>query len=975
MTPGRWQQVESLVEAALELDVGARASFLDAACGDDRDLRREVEALLESLGQVDSFMERPAFHDFAPAVDPAGPGEPAPGDRVGRYRILHEIGRGGMSTVYAAARDDREYEHRVAIKLIRPGMHSGAVAQRFRRERQILANLDHPNIARLLDGGTAEDGRPYVVMELIEGLHIDRYCDRGRLSVRRRLELFREVCAAVDYAHRNLVVHRDIKPSNILVTGRSMPKLLDFGIAKLLDPTDFPHTVEVTRTGLRPMTPPYASPEQVLGQAITTASDVYSLGVLLYKLLTGRLPQATDGGSTRPMHHAPFASQVTRPSQAFARPAGSELSAQAVSEQRGTHSQQLRRQLAGDLDNIVLTALRQEPERRYGSVERLSEDLRRHLEGLPVSARRDTFGYRAGKFLRRNKLATAIAGTSVALVLGFAATMAAQTVQLARQRDRARRERDKADRERDKAERISAFLIDLFDLADPDEVRGSSITAQEILDRGLEKIDGELEDQPDVQASLMSAIGRIYRRLGLHDRATPLLEQALERKRDLWGEMHVDVADTLNELALLYSQRGLYEQAGEVFQRTLEIRSETLGSTHPRTAEVMINFAASHLMSGDSARAEALIENAMGILETTPDLPAALLAHALNVCTFSCTQKGEYGRAEEFQKRALELLKGAPNQLATAIGYANLGNVYSMADDYDRAQPIYRRALGLFENASGEQHLYVAICTSNIGMCHSVNGEFDRAESHYRRALEAAEKTVGYNHPTTANILNKLAILYRQTGRPDRAESFFTRALEAYEESVLEPNIHVAYNLCQFARFYHDRGRLDRAEPLYQRAADVQKRVLGSSHIDLAESLSGLADLYTERGRYEDARVLYDRSLAVAERAASRNPRNLRIQALLAAAHLGLGDWHCSLNQQTRAGHAWRRALAVMEDVTARSAITEHLDIHGRALLRLNRIDDARPIVERLLAIGWCAPDFLERCRQHGLAPRPAVDA
>ncbi len=543
MTPERWQQIQTLAEAALEIDTDARSDFLDQACDGDEALRREVEALLGSLDRVESFLETPALGDFARFRAAAGSGEPTtvardsewrpaesgPGQHVGPYRILHEIGHGGMGTVYAAARDD-PFEHRVAIKLIRPGMDSGSVAQRFRSERQILANLDHPNIARLLDGGTADDGRPYFVMELIEGERIDRYCDRERLPIRRRLDIFREVCAAVDYAHRNLVVHRDIKPSNILITRRGVPKLLDFGIAKLLDDTDFPYTVEATRTGLRPMTPPYASPEQLLGQAITTASDVYSLGVLLYMLLTGRLPYALAEPSPQEMQRALAEGQLPRPSTAVNRPEGpDELSPDAVSRRRGTHPHQLRRRLAGDLDNIVLTALRREPERRYGSVALLAEDLRRHLEGLPVSARRDTFGYRAGKFLRRNKLAASIAGTSAALVLGFATTMAVQARQLARQRDRAKAERDKADRERDKAhrerdraEKVSTFLTDLFALADP-EAGGNTVTAREILDRGLDRIQ-ELEDQPEAQVGLMSALGRIYRKLRLQEQATPLLE-------------------------------------------------------------------------------------------------------------------------------------------------------------------------------------------------------------------------------------------------------------------------------------------------------------------------------------------------------------------------------------------------------------------------------------------------------------------
>ncbi|MEM7357186.1 MAG: serine/threonine-protein kinase, partial [Acidobacteriota bacterium] len=300
MTPQRWKRIEEIAEAALKRDALQRVDFLDKACEGESELRQQVDGFLAALDEVETFLERPANLDheqqdstieLAASSSAASETEGLPS--VGSYRLLREIGQGGMGTVYLAARDDDEFEHRVAVKLLRPGANPDSLMRRFRSERQILANLDHPNIGKLLDGGSTAEGRPYLVMELITGQRIDEYCARYQLTIHQRLDLFLDVCAAVAYAHRNLVVHRDIKPTNILVTDDGTPKLLDFGIAKLLDPTDFPLTIEATETGLRPMTPPYASPEQIQGQPITTASDVYSLGVLLYKLLTGRLPFST----------------------------------------------------------------------------------------------------------------------------------------------------------------------------------------------------------------------------------------------------------------------------------------------------------------------------------------------------------------------------------------------------------------------------------------------------------------------------------------------------------------------------------------------------------------------------------------------------------------------------------------------------------------------------------------------------------
>ena len=469
----RWQQVKELLDETLDLSPGARRAFLETSCAGDERLRRQVESLLQEEERAGDFLEDPIFvlAEDGPAGAAAGAagGDAAPespgdltagsaaGRRIGPYRLIRPLGEGGMGTVYLARRDDDAYRGEVAIKVTRGGPSSEQLLRRFLVERQILADLDHPNIAELYDGGTiddggVDDGLPYFVMERVDGVPITEYCDRERLDVDARVDLFGEVCAAVQAAHRNLIVHRDIKPANILVTSAAVPKLLDFGIAKPLDSAAFPQAVETTGSWQRPMTPIYASPEQIRGEPVTTATDVYSLGVVLYELLTGRHPFRRDTGSHHGIEDAILRQPATRPSDAVVQEetvagtgeAPGVSSAVEIGHRRRTAPRQLCRQLAGDLDNIALMALRKDPDRRYSTVDQLAADLRRHRRGLPVTARRDTAGYRLAKFVRRNRLAVASAALVAALVLGFAIVMAVLAAQLRASDQRARQLADRA---------------------------------------------------------------------------------------------------------------------------------------------------------------------------------------------------------------------------------------------------------------------------------------------------------------------------------------------------------------------------------------------------------------------------------------------------------------------------------------------------------------------------------------------------
>jgi eukaryotic-like serine/threonine-protein kinase len=515
-----WQKVEKLYHSAVGMPESQRAGFLLESCAGDEELRNEVGSLLAYQNGSEAFIEIPAMEVAARilAHDPDGVRENAtvgPIDRtISRYRILEKIGEGGMGDVYRAARADGQFTKEVAIKFVRGGFDTAFVLQRFRNERQILAGLDHPNIAHLLDGDTTDDGVPYLVMELVKGVPIDRYCDAHRLTVTQRLQLFRDVCAAVQYAHQRLVIHRDIKPSNILVTEEGTPKLLDFGIAKILDPA-----AREEATIAHPMTLEYASPEQIRGEPITTATDVYSLGVVLYHLLTGRSPYPRDTQSSHELARAICDRDPARPSTTVlktetARADGKiPLTPEIVGSSREGSPAKLRRRLAGDLDDISLMALRKEPNLRYGSVERFAEDIQNHLEGRPVNASKGSWNYRAGKFVARHRVGTA---ATAAIVMALAGGIGATTRQARIAREQAviaGRERARAEKRFNDVRELSDSLI--FDVHDAiQNLPGSTPARKLLLDRAVQYLDRVASDS-DGDASLQRELAQGYQRLAV----------------------------------------------------------------------------------------------------------------------------------------------------------------------------------------------------------------------------------------------------------------------------------------------------------------------------------------------------------------------------------------------------------------------------------------------------------------------------
>jgi len=784
MNPERWRRIEEIFCAAIDRPADQRVSYLTRACGADEDLRREVLSLLER-DVAEDFIRGPIAN--AALAFNAKSKNDLTGERIGPYRVTRLIGRGGMGDVYEAERDDEQFRRQAAIKIIKRGMDTEFVRDRFLRERQILASLDHPHIARLFDGGATPDDSPYFVMELVAGEPITAYCRRHQLSVGGKLKLFRKVCSAVQHAHQRLVIHRDLKPSNILIAEDGEPKLLDFGIAKLLSP-DSSRSDTRTETALRMMTPEYASPEQARGQAVATTTDVYSLGVVLYELLTERRPREFETYFPAEIERAFRDAEIEEPSKVVSRNTGA--------------GARLARSLAGDLDNIVLMAMRNEPERRYQSVEQFSEDIRRYLAGMPVVARKDTFGYRAGKFVRRHKAGVAI----LALLAVLAVAMTVQAARIARERDR-------ANQEAATAQAVTQSLVAMFEVADPGKTRGNVITARELLDQGAEKVVQELKNQPAVQAKLLDTIGQLYENIGLHDRAQPLLVEALKLRRQTLGNESLDVATTLNHLGEVTRLKGDYAGSEPLFREALTLRRKLLGAEHKDVAE------------------------------------------SLNKLGHLLVERGNYSEAESFIREALAMRRKLLGDECAEVAESvySLGKLMRDTGKYHDAEILFRQALDLRRKLYGADHPLVADSLNTLVAVLQEQGDFKAAEGLCREMLAMRRRLFGEQHPDVASSLGNLAAVLHGLKKYDEAEQLYRQVLTLPHKPFGEEHPYLATTMSNLATLYRDKGDYERAGPLYRQSLAMRRRLLGDEHPDVGASLYSLAVLLYLKGEYAEA--------------------------------------------------------------------------------------------------------------------------
>lgn len=778
----RWLQVFEVVDRALTVSPEDRSACIHDSCGADLSLAAAAAALLAGSDRL-AFLEADALAFAAPLF--AGPppvAETVPsGSQVGPYRILREIGQGGMGSVYLAERADQQYDKTVAIKLLRRwSAGNERLVRRFREERQILAALDHPDIARLYDGGVTADGEPWFAMEYVEGVTIDRYCDERGLPIEGRLELFCRVCAAVQHAHRNLVVHRDLKPGNIMVTAEGGVKLLDFGIAKLLGNDEADGSPPLTETGERLMTLLYASPEQVRGEPVSTASDVYSLGVLLYELLARRNPYGLTTREPHRVARAILEQEPERPSIAVLHHRDGEDSGDSGFE-RVLPPAKLARRLRGDLDTIVGMAMQKEASRRYGSAERLEADVRRHLAGLPVVARADTGLYRTRKFVRRHRVGVTIAAGMALLVIAFAVVTGVQSLRIRAQAGRIALERDRA-------EQVSRFLAGLFQTSDPYAGAGGDLTARDILDSGAARVERELAGQPEARALMLLEMGRAYFGLGVRARARRFAETSLAIRRRMSSDGQLEIARTLDFLGTVLLDEGELNGAEDAHREALSLRRSMLGERHREVARTLNALAGVLRASGRFRDADSVSREAVTIDEAQSGSSRLDLAESLKGLAHAVAARGGHAEAVGLFRHALALerLERPAEHPASVATLLDLASALGEAGEMEAADSLFRQGLALERRALGDEHPEVAGNEARFAVLLQRRGDGEGAEALYRRSLATARRRLPAVHLLTATTLLGLGELLRARGAADRAEPLVREGL-AMRRSVLPP--------------------------------------------------------------------------------------------------------------------------------------------------------------------------------------------
>ncbi|MCX6599784.1 MAG: serine/threonine-protein kinase [Acidobacteria bacterium] len=799
MTTVNWARLRDLFDQAVALPTGQRAELLAGV--PEESLRLQVESLLNADAGAEQLLDRALSGAARPAINA--------GDRFAQYEIVEPIGRGGMGEVFLARRSD-DLNQRVAIKIASAGLATPEANRRFLAERRILASLDHPHIARFLDAGATPAGLPWVAMEYVDGQTLNEACAARQLGIAERVALFVKVCGAVQYAHGNLVVHRDIKPANILVGAAGEPKLLDFGIAKLLAEAG---EEAQTRTQFRPLTPQYASPEQVGGQPLTTATDVYSLGVVLYELLSGRLPY----------HAVPSQPGALERTIRETQPPSLSQAAQAAGQTRP-----YRKLLEGDLEVIVRTAMQKDAARRYSSPAALAEDLNRWLKGFPIMARPDSWGYRTRKFVARNPAASALGAMALLLIVAFGVTATIQARRVAA--------------ERDTANQVTAFLVSIFESADRGKTNGEAVNARQLLDRGAARVETELRGQPKAQAKLFGAIGEVYQNLGLLEPARQVFEKEVMLCRAACAD-DLLLASSLKRLGETYRQQAKYDPAIALAREALEL-SRRAGPADSQPVADSLNLVGLILNArGKPAEAEQPLREALAIKRRLYPVAGYEVAVTLQNLADNLSARGQYQAALPLLRESLEIRQRlyGDSDARSARAMHSLAMCLNSVGQLEDSEKWFRRAIGVYESLYGAEHPMTATMVNSLASVLHDGKRYDDAGSLYRRALAAQEKIQGPEGPGVAITLNNLASLHQDQGDLAGAEPLFRRSLAIRTKLYGPDSVQVARAKGNLGSLLMLARRYPQAQAILSDAVATWLRVSGTSGANLATARFNLA--------------------------------------------------------------------------------------------------------------------------------------